>query len=640
MRLKDRAAPRKWGAANRQGSTRRFLCFAALAVIAEATAAGSSTRAGVVILTGSSYVQTFDVLGTGTGAATLPAGWDVRTAATGTSLGAPVATVAKQTWATNTKGFLNVASATLLSSTASSTTQGNASNRALGVLQASDFGDPGAAFNFQFDSRGLSLSSASFKLMMLDAESRSTTWWVQYGLGVKPTAFTTIGTWSDPGAWGPTDFTIGADPLAAMSDQESVWFRVAALTATTGTGARDTIAIDDFQITFVPEPAAMILLASGLAVFFQVVRRIGHRPPPAAAGRCRRQGFSLVELLVVIAILGLIVALLLPAVQSARESARRVHCGNNLKQIGLGCLAYESSHGHLPAATKTTDRKPGCQGCYDPWNEARRTGVAPGDNRHGTSWMLEILANLDQAAVLSAWNRDTNVIGNASLAQTEISFFYCPTRRGGIRTGRNDHKSLPSDTWRGGGTDYGGCIGRVDGFVNDAGNKSDWSGRHRFCEHNDPADPAPPAAWSIGGLPNGHPTVDGLFRTIHPRRIAAVRDGASHTILVGELQRLRPNGLSGAANNDNRTSFDGWAVGGAATLFVTATDLGRGNPGGLNNGFFESPGSDHAGGAFFAMADGSVHWISEFIDAAENDSVFPLLGAMRDGQPVSLARAE
>jgi prepilin-type N-terminal cleavage/methylation domain-containing protein len=369
------------------------------------------------------------------------------------------------------------------------------------------------------------------------------------------------------------------------------------------------------------------------------VRRIGHRPLHAAADRCRRQGFSLVELLVVIAILGLIVALLLPAVQSARESARRVHCGNNLKQIGLGCLAYESSHGHLPAATKTTDRKPGCQGCYDPWNEARRTGVAPGDNRHGTSWMLEILANLDQAAVLSAWNRDTNVIGNASLAQTEISFFYCPTRRGGIRTGRNDHKSLPSDTWRGGGTDYGGCIGRVDGFVNDAGNKSDWSGRHRFCEHNDPADPAPPAAWSIGGLPNGHPTVDGLFRTIHPRRIAAVRDGASHTILVGELQRLRPNGLSGAANNDNRTSFDGWAVGGAATLFVTATDPGRGNPGGLNNGFFESPGSEHAGGAFFAMADGSVHWISEFIDAADNDAVFPLLGSMRDGAVASLAGA-
>jgi prepilin-type N-terminal cleavage/methylation domain-containing protein len=458
VRVEDRAAPRKWPAANRQGSTSRFLCFATLAVIAEATAACSAARAGVVVLTGSSYVQTIDVLGTGTA-------------------------------------------------------------------------------------------------------------------------------------------------------------------------------------------AAMILLASGLVVLLQFggrkVRRPGRGVRPPLTALCRgRRGFSLVELLVVIAILGLIVALLLPAVQSVRESARRVHCGNNLRQIGLGCLAYESSHGHLPAATKTTDRKPGCQGCYDPWNEARRTGVAAGADLHGTSWMLEILANLDQTALLSAWNRDTNVLGNASLAQTDVPLFYCPSRRSGIRTGRNDHKSLPSDTWRGGGTDYGGCIGRVDGFVNDAGNKSDWSGRHRFCEHNDPADPAPPAAWSIGGLPNGHPTVDGLFRTVHPRRIAAVRDGASHTILVGELQRLRPNGLSGAANNDNRTSFDGWAVGGAATLFVTATDPGRGNPGGLNNGFFESPGSDHLGGAFFGMADGSVHFVSEFIDAADNDSVFPLLGAMRDGQPVSLARAE
>ncbi len=235
-----------------------------MTAIAAGGAGRSAARAAIVTLTGTSYLQTFDTLGTGSGAAVLPAGWDVRTAATGTSLGSPAASVVKQTWAAGTAGFLNVASATLLSSTTSSTVQGGSINRALGVRQTADFGDPGAAFNFQFDSRGMSLTSGALKLMMLDVELRSSTWSIQYGLGTAPTSFTTIGTWADPGTWGTTSFTIDSSSLDAMSYQESVWFRIAALGGSTGSSSRDTIAIDDFQIAFVPEPAASLLGATGL----------------------------------------------------------------------------------------------------------------------------------------------------------------------------------------------------------------------------------------------------------------------------------------------------------------------------------------------------------------------------------------
>jgi prepilin-type N-terminal cleavage/methylation domain-containing protein/prepilin-type processing-associated H-X9-DG protein len=337
-----------------------------------------------------------------------------------------------------------------------------------------------------------------------------------------------------------------------------------------------------------------------------------------------RRGLTLTELLAVIAIIGLLMGLLLPAVQSTRESARRSQCQNNLRQITLGLLAYESATGRFPAAAVVSD-KDTCNACFDPWGEARRAGVTPADNKHGTSWLLQILPHIDQATVYNGWNRQTNVLGNAALAQTDIPLLYCPSRRSGIRVERDDHRNLPDDGWRGGGTDYGGNAGRVDAFINSTANSI--SGRHRFAEKN----------WS--GT-SGDGRKESLFRPDGATAAAAIHDGLTNTILVGEMQRLRPiPGATTAARTSNRTSQDGWAVGGVATIFVTATDTGNGNPGGMNNLFFESPGSEHPGGASFAMADGSVQWLGEFIDAKDNNAVFPLLGSMRDGMIVSLADA-
>ena len=180
-----------------------------------------------------------------------------------------------------------------------------------------------------------------------------------------------------------------------------------------------------------------------------------------------KTAFTIVELLVVVAIIATLMGLLLPAVQVAREAARRTQCGNNLRQLATAVLAYETQMGHFPAATNTTEKGGGasCLGCYDPLKEAR---LAPGSfaagTRHGTSWILELLPFMEEKNIADRWDRQTNVLGNAALAQTDIAGLYCPTRRSGIRTGSDDHKNLVDDSWRGGGTDYGGCHGRRTGF--------------------------------------------------------------------------------------------------------------------------------------------------------------------------------
>jgi prepilin-type N-terminal cleavage/methylation domain-containing protein/prepilin-type processing-associated H-X9-DG protein len=135
----------------------------------------------------------------------------------------------------------------------------------------------------------------------------------------------------------------------------------------------------------------------------------------------RDRGFTLIELLVVIAIIAVLIALLLPAVQAAREAARRAQCVNNLKQIGLAMLNYESSNGSLP---------PGKKNCC--WG----------------TWMVFILPYVEQTGTYNAWNfvggMDNDVggglfryngKGNSTVAGTRLNSYICPSDTANTETG-------------------------------------------------------------------------------------------------------------------------------------------------------------------------------------------------------------
>jgi prepilin-type N-terminal cleavage/methylation domain-containing protein len=191
----------------------------------------------------------------------------------------------------------------------------------------------------------------------------------------------------------------------------------------------------------------------------------------------RRDGFSLVELLVVIGILGSIVGMLLPAVQRAREASRRMACGNQIKNMGLAVMSYESGRKAYP---------PG-------WDARPLSGALPAGT--GFAWSAYVLPYLEESAIFSlidfkkVWN---DAGGNAVVADRDVPIYKCP----------NGIVKFP------GQMDYGGIMGHSIVL----------SGQANVIDN----------AWNSGILVAVN---NGSIPTV---RAAAVSDGLSHTLIVAE----------------------------------------------------------------------------------------------------------
>jgi prepilin-type processing-associated H-X9-DG protein len=351
-----------------------------------------------------------------------------------------------------------------------------------------------------------------------------------------------------------------------------------------------------------------------------------------------RSASTWVELVAVIIVLAVLAALLLPAIQRAREASRRISCVHHLKQLGLALHNYATANKVLPPGTICSEANVKTEAA-DPWADAKLTTKGAG----GTSWILFVLPYIEAEPAFEAWDFQFGVSGgtNAAIASSDVKGyygFYCPTRRDALRPGM-DTPMMLSSTWTGGGTDYGGCIGRHQGFLLDADQSvalPSAEDRLRLCFVLGVDIAVDPTYQVVGDTSGPNATCDakkgwGIFGRVNTStRLAEIRDGTANTIMIGELQRIiqKTNVAPFNTNSGPVLSHDGWAIGGSPTLFTTGypypTDSKK-NPL-MNNGYFASSGSDHPGGANYGFADGSVRFIATSIES----NVFAKAGSMAD----------
>jgi prepilin-type N-terminal cleavage/methylation domain-containing protein/prepilin-type processing-associated H-X9-DG protein len=289
-----------------------------------------------------------------------------------------------------------------------------------------------------------------------------------------------------------------------------------------------------------------------------------------------QRAFTLVELLVVIAIIGILVALLLPAIQSAREAARRTQCANQMKQLALAALNFESSHKRLPGGI----------GYY-----AANTPIQP-KHWNGLGWLVEILPQMEQQGLADEFARfrEFDYVGSVSLkppgmldaVQVQPEGFACPSDPAG-------HQLIDTQfQWEGimvAPTNYRGVMGTNQMSV----------ATSSFPTVSPDQDYCNDGAVRCNGL---------IWRTSaqYPIRIRMVTDGMSKTMMVGEdLPTHDYHTMWSFSNGDSSSTY--------APLNYS---LNHPAP----NEWYDMRGfrSWHPGGANFAFGDGRVEFIQEDID--------------------------
>lgn len=312
----------------------------------------------------------------------------------------------------------------------------------------------------------------------------------------------------------------------------------------------------------------------------------------------QKRAFTLVELLVVIAIIGILVALLLPAVQAARESARRSQCQNNVRQLCLALISYHDSKKEFPPSVQF---------------DAPQSNSPDSATTHRPNWVVNILPYIEEQSLFDAFDMTVPIshANNREQRGTLLQAMLCPTDTNNTQSLFAGRHPTEGDNWARGNYGANGALG----FLTKSG--------------TNPAGGADTVFWK-------NPQTRGVMGMNVALSIPKITDGTTQTILVGELR-------SGLNQYDPRGT---WALGaaGASSLWGHGTDNAIGPnsciPGG--DGIFGCgrikgaaggeaailqecmPCDDvagqgtvrslHQGGAYVGFVDGSVHFISDFID--------------------------